>query len=242
MTSIVKTGHAKNVANFQILIAFVIQYGSLYNPFNKDINLDQLNALATEAQNSLSDVIVKNTAYHNAVNERVHAHKKLKLLFTRLINAFLITEASSEKKTIAKALNRKMLGKKPISSKTKKNPNLALPKNSISQQSYHQQLLHLSNLIALLQSEPSYNLNESEFKIGSVLAFQKTLIEKNANVITTNTQLSNARIARNTILYDTDTGLVRIATLVKKYIIGLYGFTSPQYAQIKGIAFMKEKK
>ena len=87
MASTSETGHAKNVANLQDLISFVTGYGATYNPTKNALKLPQLNALATASQTSLADVVTKNTAYNNKVNERVTAFSGLKALSTRLVNA-----------------------------------------------------------------------------------------------------------------------------------------------------------
>lgn len=57
MTSTSETGHAKNVANFQDLIEFVTAYGADYNPSKESLELPQLIALKTTAENILADVI-----------------------------------------------------------------------------------------------------------------------------------------------------------------------------------------
>lgn len=50
---------------------------------------------------------------------------------------------------------------------------------------------------------------------------------------------SNARITRDTILYSDDTGLIDIASDVKKYVKAIFGASSPQFKQISGIKFKK---
>ena len=108
MASTSETGHAKNVANFQDLIAFVTGYGATYNPSKNSLKLPQLTALQTTSQTRLSDVIGKNTSYNNAVNDRLTAFSTLKALSTRLVNALETTDASPEKIKDAKGFNRKM--------------------------------------------------------------------------------------------------------------------------------------
>jgi hypothetical protein len=110
MASTSETGHAKNVANFQDLISFVTGYGATYKPNKNALKLPQLNALYKASQGSLADVVTKNTAYNNKVNERVIAFKDLKSLSTRLINALQTTDATSQKIADAKAFNKKMQG------------------------------------------------------------------------------------------------------------------------------------
>src|SRR5436189_3921308 len=127
MASTSETGHAKNVANLQDLISFVTSYGVTYNPNKNALKLAQLNTLSTTAQTSLSDVIAKNTAYNNKVNDRVLAFSNLKSLSTRLISALETTDASAEKIKDAKAFNRKIQGQRATAIPTATDPNAPHP-------------------------------------------------------------------------------------------------------------------
>lgn len=242
MASTSETGHAKNIANFQDLIAFVTGYGATYNPSKSALKLVQLNTLAATSQSKLAEVISKNTSYNNAVNDRMVAFDPLKVLSTRLINALETTDATKEKISDAKGFNRKLQGKRASSSPTPTDPNTPAPATiSASQQSYDQQIQHFSGLIAVLQSEPSYTPNETDLKMVTLTAKQADLSAKNNAVSTAYTNVSNTRIARNKTLYDETSGLVSIATEVKKYIKSVFGASSPEYAQVKGIVFKKIK-
>jgi hypothetical protein len=64
------------------------------------------------------------------------------------------------------------------------------------------------------------------------------LKQLNTNDINTSTTLSNARIARNELLYAQGTGLVLVARDVKNYIRVIYGVKSPQYKQVSKLKFM----
>ena len=243
MASVSETGHAKNVANLQDLISFVTGYGATYNPTKNALKLPQLNALATASQASLADVVTKNTAYNNKVNERVVAFSNLKALSTRLINALQTTDATTQKVADAKAFNKKLHGVRAKAVTTPPDPNTPAPTTiSTSQQSYDQQIQHLAGIISVLQTEPSYAPNENDLKIVTLTAKQADLTAKNNAVATAYTNVSNSRIARDTNLYATTTGLFDIATEVKKYVKSVYGATSPQFAQIKGIEFTKKRK
>ena len=243
MASTSETGHAKNVANLQDLISFVTGYGATYNPTKNALKLPQLTALATASQASLADVVTKNTAYNNKVNERVVAFSNLKALSTRLINALQTTDATTQKVADAKAFNKKLQGVRAKAVTTPPDPNAPAPNTiSTSQQSYDQQIQHLAGIISVLQTEPSYAPNENDLKIVTLTAKQTDLTAKNIAVATAYTNVSNSRIARDTNLYATTTGLFDIATEVKKYIKSVYGATSPQFAQVKGIEFTKKRK
>lgn len=243
MPSISETGHAKNVANFQDLIAFVTGYSASYNPNKNALKLPQLIALHTAAQANLAEVVTKNTLYNNKVNERVAAFKDLKSLSTRLINALQTTDATPEKIANAKTFNKKMQGVRAKAVETPTDPNTPAPSTiSTSQQSYDQQIQHLAGIISVLETEPSYAPNEVDLQIATLTAKQADLTAKNSAVATAYTNVSNSRIARDTTIYGADTGLFDIATEVKKYVKSVFGATSPQFAQIKGIEFTKKRK
>jgi hypothetical protein len=126
---------------------------------------------------------------------------------------------------------------------TPADPNAPAPNTiSTSQQSYDQQIQHLAGIISVLQSEPSYTPNETDLQIATLTAKQADLTAKNSEVATAYTNVSNSRIARDTTIYGTDAGLFEVASEVKKYVKSVYGATSPQFAQVKGIEFTKRKK
>ena len=238
MASTSETGHAKNVANFQDLISFVTGYGATYNPNKNALKLPQLNTLYTASQTSLADVVTKNTAYNNKVNERVVAFKDLKSLSTRLINALQTTDATSEKIADAKAFNKKMQGVRAKAVKTPTDPSAPAPNTiSTSQQSYDQLIQHLAGLTSILEAETSYTPNETDLQVATLQTKIADLTAKNTAVATAYASISNSRIARNETLYSSSTGLVETANEVKKYIKSVFGASSPQFAQVKGIQF-----
>ena len=238
MASTSEVGHAKNVANFQDLIEFVTGYGVTYNPSKNALKLPQLIALKASADATLADVITKNTNYNNKVNERITAFSGLKSLSTRLVNALQTTEATTETVGNAKTFNRKMQGKKASSSQTPTDPNTPVPTTiSTSQQSYDQLIQHLAGLTSVLEAETSYTPNETDLQVATLQTKIADLTAKNTAVATAYASISNSRIARNESLYSSSTGLVETANEVKKYIKSVFGASSPQFAQVKGIQF-----
>lgn len=242
MRSTSEVGHAKNVANFQILIEFIKAYGITYNPSKESLKLPQLLALKDAADKNLTEVVEKNTLYNNKVNERINAFSSVKSLSTRLINALQTTEASKETIDNAKTFNRKMQGKKASNTQKLADANSPAPNTiSTSQQSYDQLIQHLSGIKSVLEVEPSYNPNETDLQLESINTKITELSDKNLAVANAYTKISNARISRNKTLYNANDGLVDIAMEIKKYIKSVFGATSPEFAQVKGIEFIKPK-
>lgn len=243
MATTYETGHAKNIANFQNLIAFVKGYGATYNPSKEALKVPQLEALLADAQAKLNNVINQYATYNTKVNARLSAFSGLKALSTRLINALQTTDATDELVNDAKGFNRKLQGQRSTpASTTPQDPNAPAPNTiSTSQQSYTQQLQHFTGLIAVLKTEPTYTPNEEDLKIVTLEAKQTDLATKNDEVAIAYVDVSNARIARNATLYTKEESIFEIASEVKKYIKSIYSATSAEFAQVKGIEFKKLK-
>ena len=240
--AIIETGHAKNVANFEDFISFVTGYGPTYNPTKNSIKLTALNALFTSAKADILNVTTKTIAFNNATNARALLFEPIRVLATRLVNAFVATDATTEMIKDAKSINRKIQGKRAKEVQAPADPNAPAPNTiSASQQSYDQLIEHFTKLIELLKSEPSYAPNEVDLKIVTLTAQLAALKVANTNVSTTYAAVSNARIARDKTLYKDKTGLYDITGEVKNYVKSLYGATAPEYKQISKIKFTKPK-
>lgn len=240
MASKSETGNAINVANFYELISFAEGYGSTYNPSKDRLKLPQLNTLYTEADASQNNVITQITEEDNAINARRAAFEGLRSLSTRLLNALIATDASQETIEDAKGFNRKMQGKRASKIEIPLDPNLPTPKTkSSSQQSFDQMIEHFEGWISLLSAEPSYQPNEEDLKVASLKTRLENLIVTDKAVANAKTRISNARIARNKIISLDDFGVVNTAGDVKKYVKSVYGATSPEFGQVKGIKFVK---
>lgn len=243
MISTSETGHAKNIANFQKIIDFVTDFGTAYNPSKASLKLPELITLKTESDSALLDVIDKNTVYNSSVNQRVTVFADIKPLATRLVNALQTTDAGAETIKDAKGFNRKIQGKRAAAPQTPTDPNEPVPNTiSSSQLSYDQLIQHFTGLVSVLRYEASYTPNEEDLKIAALDAMIEDLVEKNAEVSRWYTKVSSARAVRDQTLYDGTDSLLETALEVKKYIKSVFGVTSPQYEQVKGILIKRLKK
>lgn len=240
MASTSEVGHAKNVANFEDLIEFVNSYGTNYNPSKRALQSNELNSLLEKAKLKLNGVIVQNTAFNNAVNERATAFSNVRKLSTRLINALEVTDASEKTIKDAKGFNQKIQGKRATTTPKPVDPDTTAPKTiSTSQQSFDQIIQHLTGLKEVLQTESSYSPNEVELQIRTIDGKIDALNRSNKLVASAFTSISNTRLDRNETLYNAEDALTTVAQGVKKYIKSVYGTTSPQYKQVSGISFRK---
>ena len=71
MASTSETGHAKNAANLQSLIASVIGYGAAYNPSKASLKLPALQVLDTNCNNAVKAVNAAFPAYAQAIADKI---------------------------------------------------------------------------------------------------------------------------------------------------------------------------
>ena len=247
MASISETGHANNVANLESLIISATAFGTSYNPSRDSIKLSALQTLLTASKESLNALNIVQSAYSNAVSARESAFEPFNKLITRVNNALKASDTTVQVDESAETIVRKLQGRR-ASAKLTDEEKKALEAagkeaNQISaaQLSYDSKLENLDKLIMLLSSVPLYNPNEEDLKVDSLKTLYTELKAKNTDVLTATIQLSNARIARNELLYKPITGLIDIAFDFKVYIKSVFGATSPQYKQISKLKFVDKK-
>lgn len=243
MSSNSEVGHAKNVANFQDLIAYCTAYGTAYNPPKTSLQLTALNTLLASAQAELISVANAKNTFDTATGDRQIAFEPLKPLATKVFNLLSVTEASTQTIADAKNINNKLQGRRAKAISNEPLPEGTDAPNivSVSRQSYDSLTENFSSLIDLVASIPSYTPNETELTTDSLTTFHDNLKTANTKVINTEVAYSNARISRNNVLYGENSGLIDTALEVKKYVKAVFGATSPQYKQVSGIKFTSRK-
>jgi len=233
-----EVGHAKNVANFQDLIAFCESYGADYNPINPLVTIPELQTLHQKAGDAIQAVHTAKAAFMIATNERQQEFQKLEVLATRILNALAVATADTRIVNDVRTLVKKIRGQasKPKTDETQ--PGQEVQRTvSNSQQSYDKLVDHFSAIIEILKQVPAYVPNEAELKISALEAYLIRLKKKNTDIVNTYTPYSAALMQRNYTLYDKLVGLVAIAKLVKSYVKSLFGANSPQYHQVGSVEF-----
>lgn len=255
-----EVGHAKMVTNLAELISRCIGYGAPYNPGRPDLQISSLQQLHQEAQMALRMVTEREVMNQQATNERKKAFKLLRPKVTRVINTMIAYEVSAKSVEDARAIQRRINGiranKKNNEASTPDVPETpetiaATDANtetltqsrliSVSRQSFDLLLEHFSKLRLLLQREGSYQPNEEELSLAGLQAFEEQLRYLQEMVISTETELENARIQRTEVLYKRANNVVDRASQVKSYVKGVFGTNSPQYRQIAKLTFRKTK-
>ena len=243
MTNNSVSGHVQNVANLDELILSVLGYGATYNPTKESFKIASLQALSLSAKNAIDEVNFARPNYGNAVAARESAFEPLDKLVTRVLNAVIATDTTTQVDDHVRSLVLKIHGTRITPKKTEEEKKAleakgkVVKENSATQTGYDSRLDHLDQLIKLLSTIPEYAPNEAELKIESLMDLYISLKIKNTAVANSNLPLKNARIVRNDIISKPKSGLVDIALDTKAYIKSIFGATSPQYKQIAKLHF-----
>ena len=253
MSTYIESGHAKNTANFDHLIALLLTYSTNYTPSSANLAITNLQTVLTNAQGALTTVKNEYNGWKNATNSREIAFEPLKGLSTRLLNTLMSVGANEQTIKDYKTLNAKVQGSKLtkadsgiVADPSEDNANkttLPVKKTvSVSQQSFDNLIEHYDKIIKLLASVPAYNPTETALKVATLQTTLANLKTLNTAAYTSAAKVSNARIARNKILYENPDALIVLAKAVKAYIKGKFGATSAEYGQVSSIKFVKVVK
>lgn len=247
MPPIIETGHVINSGNFEKLIITCTSQGAVFNPSNNRIKLPALNTKHGDAVAALTAVSDKFADWVKKVNKRNEVFEPLELLITRIIGAVASSGASKLFLGDVKTLGRKLQGQRASKKKATVPDNPQTPENesqksiSASQLSFNSRIGNFERLIALLLTEPLYIPNEADLTTASLTTYHGQMVGINTEVIEAYTDLTNARDARDKVLYEPETGLVDLALEVKQYVKSLGGTKTDFYQNIVGLKFRRSR-
>lgn len=240
MASTSEVGHAKNIANLNLLNTNIASLGAIYNPSNPRLLLTNLQNIYTTSfyhQESVNNLVAP---YSIAVDERELIFKPLNRELTKLRKAYKATDGvTAIQLEDFMTIVRKLKGVKKTTTVTSTNPDEAQTTHSTSQMSYDQRTNNMDLLISLLQNTSNFNPNETEYKIATYQAKKAQMLIKTQAVADTFIPLNNARSTRNATLYNNEDNLVDVANKAKDYLFTILDANSAQYKAIAKIKFKK---
>jgi hypothetical protein len=240
MASTSEVGHAKNIANLNLLNNNIQALGSIYDPTNPILKMENLHHTYTISYDSHVKVNNLMAPYSLAVDDRTLYFAPLNRQLTKLKKAYKATEgvtpAQVEDLT---TILRKLKGERKTKSTATTDTTILQASHSTSQMSYDQRTNNMDGLISLLQNTPNYNPNEQEYKIETYINKKETMLAKTQAVNNTFIPLNNARNERNKLLYMDNDNLVDVGNKAKDYLFSILDINSVQYKAIAKIKFRK---
>ncbi len=240
MATTSEVGHAKNIANLNLLNSNIIALGSIYVPSNPKLKLANLQSIYTTTFNHQQKVNTLLAPYSVAVDDRDLIFKPLNRELTKLRKAYKATEGvTTAQLEDFMTIIRKLKGVRKSKTLPSTDPTVLQSNHSASQMSFDQRTNNMDGLIALLSNTPNYNPNEDEYKIATYQAKKETMLAKTQAVVNTFVPLNNARSERNNSLYHAEDNLVDLANKAKDYLFTILDVNSAQYKAIARIKFKK---
>ena len=238
MASNSEVGHAKNIANLNLLNTNILALGAIYNPTNPNLLLPFLQTIYTTAfaqQKSVNELLAP---YSVAVDAREAIFEPLNKELTKLRKVYKTTNGvtTAELEDLMTII-RKLKGVRKTPPKESTTPGDEQETHSTSQMSYDQRTNNMDLLISLLANTPNYSPNEEEYKVTTYIDKKEQMLITTQEVADTFIPLNNARSTRNNTLYHSETNLVELANKAKEYIATILDTNSAQYKAIAKIKF-----
>lgn len=235
-----ETGHAKNIANANLLCTHIAELGAKYNPSNPNLFLANLQNIYNTAFIHQETVNNSVAPYSLAVDHREKLFAPVSKKITKLRKMYKTTEGVTAVQledfmTIA----RKLKGIKKVNFNNTTDPKEENKQISASQMSYDQRTNNYDQLISLLENTPNYLPNEEEYKVGTLRQEKVQMLHATQAVADSFIPLNTARSVRNDTVYNSENNLVDIFNKAKDYLFTILDGNSPQYKAISKIKFKK---
>ncbi len=230
-----ETGFAKNVANFAEMITAVKTFGAGYNPSAETLAISGLEALRDRANESLIALQKADSIYRDSVNARQSEFEELGKLTTRIKGAVQSAGVDVKINDEISSLNKKITGKRISAEKEE------AAGKSASQMSMDSRTYNFRQLVIRLADIPEYKPNESDLTVESLNRYVDSLNAVTAGLQNDLKNLDKARLERDDIMFNENTGLVSVASRVKAYVKSVFGASSLQYKAIAGLNFKNRR-
>ena len=230
----------KTVGTFEKLLGFCSGYGDKYNPGSPKLQLDALSVLLVNARETLANVKAAKTEYNRVTNSREQLFRDMPKLASSVILTLSASGAKKETLDDARVFFRLITGRR-----AKQRPPMASTEEEKKARSKYAQLSfiskadHFARLVQAIKVDPNYVANEPDLSVDGLKSILKKMHSLNSGVAEAVVKLSNARVARNEVLYNQITSVCNTAADVKKYVRAIFGLNSEQYRQIKNLRFTK---
>lgn len=240
MASTSEKGHAKNIANANLLNTYIVQLVAIYNPSNPKLLLTNLQNMHTTSFSNQETVNTSVAPYSIAVDKRESLFEPISKKITKLRKAYKAIDGVTQTQledfmTIA----RKLKGIRKVNNATTTNSTEEQTRHSTSQMSYDQRTNNYDLLISLLQNTTNYNPNEVEYQIATLQTEKAQMLLATQGVANNFVPLNNARSIRNNSMYLSDDNLIDTFNKAKDYLFTILDSNSVQYKAIAKIKFKK---
>lgn len=230
----------KKAEAFTRMVDFCTGFGGNYNPGRQTLQISALNSQVIQIRAALDTVKVAKANYDFHVNARKQAFDLIPRILAGILRRLEASGTKPEQLEDARAYVHQFVGASPRSrtrtSEASEQSESLPPAKSILQLAFTSKADAFSKLIEALKINPLYQPNEPEYKIPGLEAKLVELMQKNEVVAVTRKEWRMKLIERNKVLYTNEDSMVAVARAVKKYVRGLFGHDSSEYALVKELS------
>jgi hypothetical protein len=240
MSKTAEKGHAKNIANLELLNNHILELGNKYNPSNPKLSLTNLQTIYNNAFAQQKNVNTLIAPYSLAVDNREEIFKPLNTQITKLRKAYKATQGvDNAQMDDFMTISRKLKGIKKVKVAATNNPEQEQKQHSTAQLSYDQRTNNMDLMISLLQNTKNYNPNEVEHQVATYQELKNQMLATTQAVTKAYIPLNTARSNRNAIMYNDEDNLVDTATKAINYLFSILDSKSSEYKAISKIKFVR---
>lgn len=240
-----ETGHTKNVANFETAIIILTALGAGYDPNQPLILLAALQVKLLEFKAALAAVDTKDAEYRIKTDE---VQAEFAPLEKYVVNIKRTAEVEVNDAAFTADLQTVVNKFFPGGRKTGIPDDPATPEDesrtpaSTSERSRDKLIAHFAEIIALLKTKESlYKTNDEDYKLTAIEAKQAALTASNNAAKQALIAKAGAEDARDNLLYNEETGILKLVKLIKAELSRKPGKNSAAYQQINALIFSKPR-
>ncbi len=243
MRTVLDAGKVTTIDTLSKLINICTGFGNRYNPARATLQLLQLKTCHEAAILGLEDHRTASAYYTSITKEREILFNRLRPQSTRVVNALEACGAPDEiiesVRSIIRILNGKRVTPLPEPETDPAPGAEAVKIRTTKQQTYVERAEAFAKLIALVQTQESYNPNEADLSLPSLLALYNEMVAMNNTVA--QAEFDKDRTMMNLIdrINNPINGVYISGTDSKKYIKSAFGAASAEYKMVRNLRFRK---
>lgn len=233
--------HVKNAEAFTRVVNFCTGFGGIYNPGRPTLHIDALTSQVNQIHLALDAVKTTKANYDLQVNQRKQAFDRMPRILAGILRRLESYGTRPEQLDDARAYVHQFNGAAPRSRTPVPSENAESaqgPKANL-QLAFAARVEAFSKLVAALKTEPLYQPQETDYKVTELEAKVKELAQLNQAVDLARKDWRMKLIERNKLLYSNENSMLEIMRAVKKYVRGLFGHDSGEFALLKELVINK---
>ncbi len=243
--------HTKNVEAFGKLVGICTGFGDEYKPVQRNLQVENLSGILTNARYALTNVSEAKTSFENSINRRAVEFKEISKLATRIFVALKSSGALPLTVDDARMMVRKIKGRSAAASRTPVPSGTATQQPQASAQAptrsranggdYDSAAYHFEKLLQTVSTEPLYSPFVTDLQVQNLHDKLDSFRNSNNAVVAAESQWGKAREDRNALLYTASGNMYSTAIAVKQLVKAAFGYTSEEAKAVAHIRMLKPK-